>query len=232
MEVSAQNIEKFYHRKGAGANAFSAVKPCDLSLPEGKLTVIGGRSGSGKSTLLNMLAGILTPSRGKVLYDGTDLYAMQDAELSQFRSRNIGYIPQGRSAVSSLTVLENVMLPLTLCGETGEQRALEEMGRFGILDLKDMMPEKLSGGELRRMAIARALMRSPKVLFADEPTGDLDDENTETVFTALRGIADAGCAVLVVTHEEEACAYADRLFRMDAGRLEEEDAEDALRDGL
>ena len=155
------------------------------------------------------------------MYDGADLYAMQDDALSRFRAMNIGYIPQGRSAVSSLTVMENVMLPLILSGEAGEQKALEEMRRFGILDLKDAMPEKLSGGELRRMAIARALMRSPKVLFADEPTGDLDDENTELVFRELRRIADTGCAVLMVTHEESASAYADRLFRMNAGRVEE-----------
>lgn len=221
MEVRAQNILKLYHRRRGGANAFAAVEPCDFLLPAGKLTVIGGRSGSGKSTLLNMLAGILTPSQGQVMYDGADLYAMQDDALSRFRAMNIGYIPQGRSAVSSLTVMENVMLPLILSGEAGEQKALEEMRRFGILDLKDAMPEKLSGGELRRMAIARALMRSPKVLFADEPTGDLDDENTELVFRELRRIADTGCAVLMVTHEESASAYADRLFRMNAGRVEE-----------
>ena len=104
-------------------------------------------------------------------------------------------------------------------GEAGEQKALEEMRRFGILDLKDAMPEKLSGGELRRMAIARALMRSPKVLFADEPTGDLDDENTQLVFACFRKAAEEGAAVLIVSHEIDALNNADVAFRMDGGQL-------------
>lgn len=224
MEVSAYNISKVFHRRRGGTNVFTAVEPCSLTLPAGRLTVIGGRSGSGKSTLLNMLAGILTPENGRVFYDGKDIYAMPDSDLSAFRGGNIGYIPQGRSAVSSLTVLENILLPLTLCREEGKDRALELMRRFGIQELRDVLPEKLSGGELRRMAIARAMMRSPKVLFADEPTGDLDDDNTRTVFRTLREIAEAGTAVLTVTHDEEAASYADRIYRMDAGRLEVADA--------
>ncbi len=220
MEVSAQQIRKEYYRAREGSNIFLAVEPCDFIVPQGQVTVIHGRSGSGKSTLLNMLAGILTPTDGRVFYDSTDIYEMNDDELSRFRNLHIGYVPQGRSAVMSLNVLENVMLPFTLYEEDGEDAAFEMMKRFEIADLSEVMPDRLSGGELRRLAIARALIRKPQVIFADEPTGDLDDENTVVVFRALREFAREGAAVLVVTHEEDAFEYADRIFTMNAGKLE------------
>lgn len=219
MEVIAQQIRKEYYRRGGSSNIFMAVEPCDFVIPAGQLTLIHGRSGSGKSTLLNMLAGILRPTEGRVFYDGTDVYRMKDEELSAFRNLHIGYVPQGQSAVSSLNILENVMLPCTLYGEDGRDAALAAMERFGIADLCEVMPDRLSGGELRRMAIARALVRNPQVLFADEPTGDLDDENTAAVFGTLKELAEEGAAVLVVTHEEDSFTYADRIFDMNAGKL-------------
>lgn len=220
MEVRAQQIQKEYYRSGGSSNIFTAVEACDLIVPPGKLTVIHGRSGSGKSTILNMLAGILQPTGGSVFYDDVDIYSMKDAELSEFRNLHIGYVPQGRSAVHSLNVLENVALPYTLYEEDGEETAARMLERFGIADLSEVMPDRLSGGELRRMAIARALVRNPEVVFADEPTGDLDDENTVAVFEALRQIAQTGAAVLVVTHEEDAFEYADHIYTMNAGKLE------------
>lgn len=219
MEVHAENIKKEFLRKSKGSNVFEAVKSCNFELSKGCLSVIKGRSGGGKSTLLNMLSGILEPTEGKIFYDDTDIYALGDEKLSVFRNENIGFIPQGRSSVASLNVFENILLPNILYGKKNEERALELMEEFGILDLKDVYPKELSGGELRRMAIARSLINSPKVLFADEPTGDLDDENTKVVFEALKKIAHNGCAVLMVTHEEGAQKYADRIFRMDAGVL-------------
>ncbi len=219
MEVCAKQISKQFYRQRNGSNVYIAVKPCDLQLSPGILTVVRGRSGSGKSTLMNMLAGLLTPTEGSVEYDGVNLYDMKDEELSRFRNENIGYVPQGRSAIDTLTVLENVMLPLILYGERDEKKAMELLERFAIADLRDMKMQKLSGGELRRLAIARALMRDPKVLFADEPTGDLDDDNTKIVFHALRDIAKSGTAVFVVTHEEDAHTYADRVLEMDSGNL-------------
>ncbi len=219
MQVVARQITKEFRRKRSQSNRLTAVKPCDFELSPGILTVVQGRSGSGKSTFLNMLAGILTPTAGVVEYDGEDIYAKKDEELSRFRNEQIGYIPQGRSAVDTLTVLENVMLPLLLFGERDEKKAMELLERFSIADLKDMKMQKLSGGELRRLAIARALIRSPKVLFADEPTGDLDDENTKIVFGVLKEIAEEGTAVLAVTHEEDAPGYADLVYEMESGEL-------------
>ena len=221
MEVRASNIKKDFVRKNRGSNRFTAVHPCDFVLPAGQLIVVSGRSGGGKSTLPNILAGILAPTSGRVCYGDQEIYALSDEMLSEFRNRHIGYIPQGKSAVSSLTVLENVMLPLTLFGDRDDKEAMRLMELFEIAHLKDVLPNEMSGGELRRMAIARAMMRKPEVLFADEPTGDLDDYHTKLVFQVLREAADQGAAVMVVTHEGEAADYADRVYRMDAGELDD-----------
>ena len=221
MEVCARKLQKDFIRKRAETNVFTAVAECDLTLPAGTLTVIKGRSGGGKSTLLNMLSGILAPTSGTVTYDGRDLYAMGDTALSAFRNQQIGMIPQGKTAIASLTVMENILLPLTLYKETDEETARELMECLAIDGLAGAMPEELSGGELRRMAIARALIRRPSVIFADEPTGDLDDENTKIVLDMLKRLTRDGITVLMVTHDGEAEAYADRLYRMDAGQLRE-----------
>ena len=221
MKVRGENIKKDFVRKTKDTNIFTAVKTCDIEIPAGALTVVRGRSGGGKSTLLNILAGILKPTEGKVFYDDMDIYEMDDEALSQFRNENIGYVPQGKSAIASLSVFENIMLPGILYGNRNEEKAAKLMEQFDITGIKNAMPEELSGGELRRMAIARALINNPKVLFADEPTGDLDDENTIIVFEALKNIAKEGTAVLMITHEGEAEGYADRVFRMDAGVLSE-----------
>ncbi|MBR2283887.1 MAG: ABC transporter ATP-binding protein [Ruminococcus sp.] len=224
--VRAEGISKEFIRESRGTNRFVAVKQTDLTLSSGELTVIRGRSGSGKSTLLNMLAGLTTPTSGRVLIDGMDIYTLPDKELSELRNRKTGVIPQGQSAIYSLTVMENILLPYTLYGKADEgaegyaEKLLEELG---IAQLRNVMPGELSGGELRRMAIARALIRRPELILADEPTGDLDDENTEVVFNVLKNAA-AGengtpAAVLVITHENNAENYADNLLRMNAGQL-------------
>ena len=218
MELRAENISRRYFRKRGEANFFEAVKPVSLTLRGGKMTVLKGRSGSGKTTLLHMLAGLLNPSEGKVFLDDTDLYALEDAELSRLRNEKIGVMPQGRSAVDTLTVYENILLPGMLYGGTPRTEAAEcWMDALDITGLKDAMPAELSGGELRRMAIARTLTADPDVILADEPTGDLDNENTVIVLDALRQAAKAGKAVLVVSHEDDVEAYADEIIRMDAG---------------
>ena len=218
MELRAENISRRYFRKRGEANFFEAVKPVSLTLRGGKMTVLKGRSGSGKTTLLHMLAGLLNPSEGKVFLDDTDLYALEDAELSRVRNEKIGVVPQGRSAVDTLTVYENILLPGLLYGGKLRTEAAESwMEALDISSLRDVMPAELSGGELRRMAIARTLTADPDVILADEPTGDLDNENTVIVLDALRQAAKAGKAVLVVSHEDDVEAYADEVIRMDAG---------------
>ena len=168
-----------------------------------------------------MIGGLLNPSEGKVFLDETDLYALEDKDLSRLRSKRIGVIPQGRSAVDTLSVYENILLPGMLYGGTLRTEEAENwMTVLGISDLRNAMPAELSGGELRRMAIARTLTANPEVILADEPTGDLDNENTRTVLTAFQQAAKAGKAVLVVSHETDAEAYADQIYHMNHGTIE------------
>ena len=220
MILRAKSISKQFFRQSKTKNVFMAVQKTDLILQAGQLTEITGRSGSGKSTLLNMLAGLLSPTTGKVFLDDTDIYGLEDGERSRLRGREIGVIPQGQTGLHSLTVLENVMLACLLYGEYGsEDLAIDLLERVGIANLRDVYPNELSGGEMRRLSIARALIRSPGILLADEPTGDLDDENTHAVLRLLRRAADEGAAVLLVTHEREAETYADKIYKMDGGSL-------------
>lgn len=220
--LSAENLSMRYFRKTGQANHFFAVRNANLTLRAGEVVLLMGRSGSGKTTLLHMLAGLLTPTEGRVRLDETDMYALPDSALSRLRSAKFGVIPQGRSAVDTLTVLENVLLPQQLRGERGDVRAaVRWLEALGIADLSHARPAGLSGGELRRMAVARALAGNPDIILADEPTGDLDDENTASVLSLLRGQAvEAGKAVLLVTHDSEALPYGTRILRMNDGSLE------------
>lgn len=222
MRLRAEGVTKQFFRKTGEANFFEAVKDVNLTLEGGKVTVLMGRSGSGKTTLLHMLAGLLRPTAGQVLLEEKNLYALEDGELSRLRNEKIAVVPQGRSAIETLSVRENILLPGNLYGEASAQaetRAEEWMEKLGIGHLADSRPGELSGGELRRMAIARALCTGADVLLADEPTGDLDDENTLMVLETLREAARGGTAVLLVTHESEAVKYADETCVMDGGIL-------------
>lgn len=224
MELRAEGVSRRYFRESRGSNVFYAVKETNLVLAAGTLTEITGRSGSGKSTLLHMLAGLLAPTAGRVLLGDTDIYALDDEARSRLRNEKLGIVPQGHTGLRSLTVLENVTLPCMMYGEAvPDDKALALLERVGIAHLKDAYPNELSGGEMRRMSIARALIKNPPVLLADEPTGDLDDENTHAVLRLLRQSADEGAAVLLVTHEREAERYADSVYRMNDGILTSED---------
>ena len=220
MLLRAEQVSKQYYRKTGGANYFYAVKPVTLTLEPGKVTVLCGRSGSGKTTLLHMLSGLLKPTEGKVWLGETDLYNLPDRELSKIRNSSIGIVPQSRSVLDILTVKENVLLPGRLYGTEELRKAAEQwMETLNISHLKDARAAELSGGELRRTAIARTLCRKPPVILADEPTGDLDDENTELVFRCFRKAAEDRAAVLIVSHETDALRIADCAFRMDGGKM-------------
>lgn len=221
--LRAEGLSREFYRETGSSSRFVAVKPTDLTLDDGTLTMLTGRSGSGKTTLLNMICGLLQPTTGKVLLNGEDICSLPDSSLSKLRGERIGIIPQGQTALHSLTVMENVLLSYKIYGEPpkeAEEAACQLLERLDILQLRDVMPRELSGGELRRMAIARALVRKPGLILADEPTGDLDDENTREVFTLLRDCAKEGAAVLIVTHESDAGQYADRVLKMSSGELE------------
>ena len=221
----AKDIKKQYFRKGQNTNIFTAVDTLDIELAAGEVTIIKGRSGSGKTTLMHMLSGILSPSEGAVFFDGQDIYRMSEKELSRLRNEKFSVIPQGQGAIGSLNVLENVLLPFSLYNkEKGkEDEAVKLLEKLGIDHLKNVLPRELSGGEMRRMSIARALLKKSDVIFADEPTGDLDDENTKLVFDLLKQAAQEGAAVLIITHESGASQEADHIYRMDAGILQKGD---------
>lgn len=223
MIIEATGLTKEFARARGGKRLFTAVHPLDIGLEERQLTLVSGHSGSGKSTLANMLAGILTPTAGHVRLDGTDLYSLRDEELSRLRNERIGLIPQGHTALRALTVLDNVLLPSILYAkaEAPADRARELLSAVGLDDLADAAPTELSGGELRRMAIARALLMDPAIVLADEPTAGLDSTNATAVLTLLRDAADRGAAVLVVSHEDEAQRFADRSYVMEDGHLRE-----------
>jgi putative ABC transport system ATP-binding protein len=221
MILEAINITKKFNRLRQDSNVFTAVSETNLSLEPGSFYVVSGASGSGKSTLLNMLSGLLAPDGGKVLLDGKELYSLDDKELSLLRIDHMGFLPQGQTALYSLNVLENVLIPCTLNGEKAldEKYALSLLDRLGISELADVMPSELSGGEIRRMAIARALIRRPAFLFADEPTGDLDRENTRLILELFRSLADHGTCIFLVSHDTEAFSYGDIIYSMEKGVL-------------
>ena len=225
MIIEATGLTKEFARARGGKRLFTAVHPLDIGLEERQLTVVSGHSGSGKSTLANMLAGILTPTAGHVRLDGTDLYSLRDEELSRLRNERIGLVPQGHTALRALTVLDNVLLPSILYSkdEAPAERARELLAAVGLDDRADAAPTELSGGELRRMAIARALLMDPAIVIADEPTAGLDSANATAVLTLLRDAADRAAAVLVVSHEAEAQRFADRSYVMEDGHLRASD---------
>ena len=199
-----------------------AVRGVNFCLHRGEILVLAGESGSGKSTLLHILCGLMKPVTGRVLVDDVDLYTMGEDARTRLRSRHIGIVPQRLMSLAALTVRENILLPALLTGTQAQAAARADglMERLGIRKLGAVAPSELSGGELRRVTIARALVMQPGILLADEPTGDLDEENTQSVLRLLRETADAGTAVLLVTHESDARNYADTCYTMTAGKLE------------
>jgi putative ABC transport system ATP-binding protein len=216
--LEVKELTKEYKR---GGRSFNAVNHANLSVEAGDFISIIGRSGSGKTTLLNMGAGLLNPTRGSVFFEGKDIYALRDKEISFLRNEKIGYVPQGQSLLSNFTVFDNVCIPWFLFRREGdvEGRAFILLEKVGISHLASSYPKELSGGEMRRAAIARALINSPRLLIADEPTGDLDTQTTVEIMRLFSHIAGEGTAVLIVTHELDTLNYGNKTYSMDAGNL-------------
>lgn len=214
------NLTKEYQR---GGRNFRAVNNVNLQIESGGFVNIIGRSGSGKSTLLNLAAGMLTPTSGSVILDGEDISRKTDSALSFIRNNKIGFIPQGVSALPNLTVRENILLPFYLYphGGDGEGRAYLLMGSMRIEHLADSYPSELSGGELRRVIIARAVMNSPKLIIADEPTSDLDINSAREVMEIFSRINSEGTAILMVSHDLDNLKYGRQVFTMSEGTLTE-----------
>ena len=216
--IKTENLSKSFKR---GSNTLFAVKNVNFTLNEGDFVNIIGRSGSGKSTFLNLLSGLLKPTEGKIFAKGKDMSDFSDREISKYRNETIGFVPQSLGTLPNLNVLENVSLPYYLFkrDESAYEKAAMLLDMMGILHLKDDFPRNLSGGELKRVLIARSMINSPELLILDEPTSDLDKNTTMEIMDLLKKINSKGTALIIVTHELDILKYGNTLCQMEDGSL-------------
>ena len=225
--VSAVELTRRY---GEGDAAVDALRGVSLDVERGKLTAVMGPSGSGKSTLMHILAGLDKPTSGTVTIDGEEITSMGDTELTKLRRRSIGFVFQFFNLLPMLTAEENVVLPLSVAGVKPEPAFVDNLlERVGLADRRTHRPSELSGGQQQRVAVARALASRPDVIFADEPTGNLDSRSGAEVLSFLRNsVRDFGQTIVMVTHEEHSAAYADRLLVLRDGQIVEDRAPSAV----
>lgn len=217
MEVlRASGLSKIY---GIEGNRVDAIKSIDLTIRRGEFVAIMGPSGSGKSTLLHMLAGVKEPTDGKVYIDGVDIYSLSEEERTIFRRRQIGVVYQFYNLVSSLNVEENMVLPLLLDGrDVNDNRVDEMLEILSLTQRRKFMPEALSGGQQQRVAIGRALINMPAILFADEPTGNLDSKNSQAVIELLKkSNSKYRQTTILITHDEDIALQASRVIMLEDG---------------
>jgi len=218
--IELLNLTKRYPGPNGGTCALQALS---LALPAGEFVAIVGKSGSGKSTLINLIAGIDRPTEGEVHVAGTALQALDESRLAAWRGRNVGVVFQFFQLLPTLTILENVMLPMDFCATypkpLARQRALRLLSDVGIAEHADKLPSALSGGQQQRAAIARALANDPPLIVADEPTGNLDTATADAVLALLAALAQRGKTVLMVTHERDVSRIADRVITLADGHL-------------
>jgi putative ABC transport system ATP-binding protein len=220
--VSARDVTRRY---GEGYAAVDALRGITLDFPRGGFTAIMGPSGSGKSTLMHILAGLDRPTSGTVVIDGQDITKMDDADLTRLRRDRVGFVFQFFNLVPVLNAEENVLLPLSIAGRRPQDHWVEQlMETVGVADRRMHRPTELSGGQQQRVAVARALVSRPAVVFADEPTGNLDSKTSDEVLQLLRRAVDEfGQTVVMVTHDHNAASYADRRIELVDGRVVRDD---------
>ncbi|MCI9317872.1 MAG: ABC transporter ATP-binding protein [Oscillospiraceae bacterium] len=224
MNIEAKDLSKIY---GEGENRVTALDRASLTISPGDFISIIGPSGSGKSTLLHLLSGLDRPTGGRLCYDGRDIYSLSDKELSAFRRQRIGFIFQQFHLLPVLTARENIVMPRLLDKKQPDEAYLQELARMlGIQDRLTHLPHELSGGQQQRVAIARALIARPDVIFADEPTGNLDSRSGSEVMELLKTVGkDMGKALVVITHDSRIAAMAERRLSIVDGVLSEVGAE-------
>lgn len=216
--LETNQLSKFY---GINKNQVKAVNNVSIKINRGEFVAIVGKSGSGKSTLLHMLGGLDMPTEGKVLLSGNDMYQMSEDQLAIFRRRKIGFIFQAYNLVSAINVWENIVLPLGLDGKkVDEIYANDIITTLGIENRIHNLPNTLSGGQQQRVAIARALITKPEILFADEPTGNLDSKTSDEVIGLLKMTAKKyGQTIVMITHDDEIAQVADRILIIEDGQV-------------
>ena len=217
-EIEIRDLTKTYR---VGAVDVHALRGVNLNVERGEFVAVSGPSGSGKSTLFHILGGLTPPTSGKVLLDGRDLAHMTDAERTNLRKTAVGFVFQKYNLLPTLTAADNIAIARDIAGKSGPDPAFEEnLKLLGIADRLNHKPRAMSGGEQQRVAIARAIVNHPALLLADEPTGNLDTENSNAVLDVLRGLNKRiGQTILMITHNPEAAAFADRVVRMRDGRV-------------
>jgi putative ABC transport system ATP-binding protein len=219
--MELRDVTKVYQQ---GRRSVQAVRGVSLQIAAGELVAIMGPSGSGKSTLLHLLGALDTPTTGQALFDGRDLQTMSDRERSLLRRNRIGFVFQFFNLLPTLTASENVALPLLLAGQgrgRARKTAEQTLERVGLRDRADHFPEELSGGEMQRVAVARALVSDPEAVLCDEPTGNLDSASAKEILALLRSLPESGRrTVVMVTHDPAAAAYGDRVVHIRDGLIE------------
>jgi putative ABC transport system ATP-binding protein len=218
VAVEAAGVTRRY---GEGETAVDALRGIDLTVAPGRLTAIMGPSGSGKSTLMHILAGLDRPTSGSVTIEGTEITTLDDTALTRLRRKHIGFVFQFFNLLPMLTAEENVVLPLSISGEKPERAWLADLlGKTGLADRKAHRPSELSGGQQQRVAIARALVTRPTIVFADEPTGNLDSKTGGEILELMRAMVDEyGQTTVMVTHEARAASIADRILFLADGLI-------------
>jgi putative ABC transport system ATP-binding protein len=214
----ARDLTKEYR---SGDNKLAVLRDVSFSIPQGSFVAIVGPSGSGKTTLLGLLAGLDTPTRGQVLLDNADLTALSEDQRAKLRGEKVGFVFQSFQLIPTLTALENVQVPLELRGESGaSDRARELLHRVGLGDRLHHFPMQLSGGEQQRVAIARAFSNAPRILFADEPTGNLDSDTGGRIVELLEALnRESNATIVLVTHDHALASHAQRIIRLSDGRV-------------
>ena len=217
--IEIKNVKKQY---SSGDDVVDALRGVDISIDAGEFITIMGQSGSGKSTLLSVLGGMNHPTSGDVEMAGVNIYQLPGEKLADFRAQNLGFVFQSFHLIQYLTAIENVMLPLAIVKMSTKAKAdsaRQALERVGLGNKLDRLPNQLSGGEQERVAIARAIVNSPHILLADEPTGNLDSSTSEEVMALFRELNDAGQTVVMVTHNPDNGKYADRTINLKDGRV-------------
>ncbi len=203
-----------------GGSRIEVLRGIDLDILPGETVFLCGASGAGKTTLLYTLAGLETPESGEVLFEDKSLYALPGNALARLRNQRMGFVFQSYFLLPELTALENILVPAMIRGHDARKRALDLLDRVGLADRADHLPAELSGGEQQRVAIARSLINDPAILFADEPTGNLDSKNGAVIITLLLDLARMdNRSLVVVTHDDQLARSGDRLVRIEDGRI-------------
>lgn len=217
--IEVKGISKVYKM---GKEQFVALNDVSLNVEKGEYVAVIGPSGSGKSTLMHIIGGLDTPTVGSVCIEGEDISKLNDKKLSKYRNEKIGFVFQAFNLENSQTALENVMMPLIFAGvkkSERKKRALEALDMVGLKDFYNHKPNEMSGGQRQRVSIARALVNKPEILFADEPTGNLDSKSSESIMELFKEINDKGFTIIMVTHNPEEANKAKRVVKIMDGKI-------------